>query len=179
MMHSSLMRMNATLSYGISIVGMMTIVCIFSTYLMSGQSPVVTLNVWDPFVHRSRSYHAGHNLLDRGQFTFSLTTDLSPIMHWNTKQLFLYVVAEYQTSEEDVNQVVVWDKIVTRNVDSHTIDERNIQLKYPFYDEGNGLRDNNVTLSLHWNHVPLVGGLSRHNTGHIVFEFPNYYTTRF
>eukprot|EP00055_Hartaetosiga_balthica_P005671 m.16984 g.16984 ORF g.16984 m.16984 type:complete len:179 (-) comp4702_c0_seq2:111-647(-) len=177
MMHSSLMRLNATVSYGLTVLAIMTTVCIVSTYFMFNKEPTVTFNVWDPQLQRVRSYHSD-TPLDRGLFTFRLTTDLSPLYHWNTKLLFVYVVAEYETEEMNVNQIVLWDQIILKEeTDRHGIDERRIQLKYPFLDEGHGLLGNNVTLALHWNHVPVVGPLTRHSTGHTTFEMPDYYNT--
>lgn len=38
--------------------------------------------------------------------------DLTPLFNWNTKQLFLYVQAEYLDAKGVKNEVVIWDKIV-------------------------------------------------------------------
>ena len=38
--------------------------------------------------------------------------DLSPLFNWNTKQLFLYVQAEYTNTQGTKNEVVIWDTIV-------------------------------------------------------------------
>lgn len=42
---------------------------------------------------------------DLGALRFDLNTDLTPLFNWNTKQLFLYLTAEYQTQNNKVNQV--------------------------------------------------------------------------
>ena len=39
---------------------------------------------------------------------------MSELFHWNNKQLFVYILAEYQTEQNDINQVVVWDRIIKR-----------------------------------------------------------------
>jgi len=48
---------------------------------------------------------------------FSLDADLSSLFTWNTKQVFVYVTAEWGGMARDnvtaVNQAVVWDQIVT------------------------------------------------------------------
>lgn len=48
---------------------------------------------------------------DLGALRFDLNTDLTPLFNWNTKQLFLYLTAEYQTQNNKVNQVslVSWN----------------------------------------------------------------------
>ena len=43
-----------------------------------------------------------------------MEADLTELFHWNNKQLFLYVMAEYKTEQNDINQVVVWDRIIKR-----------------------------------------------------------------
>lgn len=46
---------------------------------------------------------------DLGALRFDLSTDLTPLFNWNTKQLFLYLTAEYQTQNNKVNQVRMWN----------------------------------------------------------------------
>lgn len=55
------------------------------------------------------------------------------------KQLFLYLTAEYKTPENELNQVVLWDKIILRG-ENPVLDMRNMHTKYYFWDDGNGLR---------------------------------------
>ncbi|GLB37087.1 putative signal peptidase subunit [Lyophyllum shimeji] len=49
---------------------------------------------------------------------FNITADLTPLFHWNTKQLFLYLEAEYTNSQGVKNEVVIWDRIVRRKEDA-------------------------------------------------------------
>ena len=51
---------------------------------------------------------------DLGNFYFDLEADLTELFHWNNKQLFVYILAEYETTQNDINQVVVWDRIIKR-----------------------------------------------------------------
>jgi len=104
---------------------------------------------------RSLKSHGG---VDRALLSFDLKVDLSPAFHWNVKQLFVYVVASYET-EGRTNQVVLWDKIVeaTDDDDNKVIDEQNVFVKYALVDQGDGLRGKNVTLQLQWDHMPITG----------------------
>ncbi|RDB16778.1 putative signal peptidase complex subunit 3, partial [Hypsizygus marmoreus] len=49
---------------------------------------------------------------------FNITADLTPLFHWNTKQLFLYLEAEYTNTQGVKNEVVIWDRIVRRKEDA-------------------------------------------------------------
>jgi signal peptidase complex subunit 3 len=86
-----------------------------------------------------------------------LKVDLGPAFHWNIKQLFVYVVAQYET-EGRINQVVLWDKIVEA-ASPKLIDESNIFVKYALVDQGAELRGKNVKLQLQWDHMPITGFL--------------------
>ena len=69
--------------------------------------------------------------------TFPLT-DLTSLFDWNTKQLFLYVDAEYKSADGTANTVVVWDMIVRRKEDA------NVKVvsvaKYPIKDLAKSLK---------------------------------------
>jgi signal peptidase complex subunit 3 len=131
---------------------------------------------------RSLKSHGG---VDRALLSFDLKVDLTPAFHWNIKQLFVYVVASYNTTEDDddeetnasrknsksksnkkgkrgnrTNQVVLWDKIVEAT-DPKMMDEENIFVKYALVDQGAALRNKEVTLQLQWDHMPITGLLYR------------------
>ena len=95
-----------------------------------------------------------------GSFYFDLEADLTPLFHWNNKQLFIYVMAEYQTPQNDINQVIIWDKIIKRGEKSKLSLKRK-PLKYRFFDDGQGglVNNDNVTLSMWYNTVPNAGML--------------------
>lgn len=84
---------------------------------------------------------------------------MKPAFHWNVKQLFVYVVASYETPSKAINDVVIWDKIIENIVsdeDKH-IQQDNIFVKYALVDQGNELRGKDVTLKLMWDHMPITG----------------------
>lgn len=114
---------------------------------------------------------------DRGFFSLGLKADLEQIFNWNVKQLFLYITAEYESENNKLNQVVIWDKIIPRGAKSN-LDLKTIKIKYPFFDDGQTLKGkDNVTLTLSWNVIPNAGLLPRIvGTGNTVISFPNEYT---
>lgn len=84
-------------------------------------------------------YGASRERNDLGYLTFDLKTDLSNLFNWNVKQLFLYLTAEYVTPNNELNQVVLWDKIILRG-ENAILDFKNMNTKYYFWDDGNGLK---------------------------------------
>ena len=105
---------------------------------------------------RSLKSHGG---VDRALLSFDIDADMKPAFHWNVKQLFVYVVASYETPSKAINDVVIWDKII-ENIDSDKdkhIQQDDIFVKYALVDQGNELRGKDVTLKLMWDHMPITG----------------------
>ncbi|KAJ3566144.1 hypothetical protein NP233_g7181 [Leucocoprinus birnbaumii] len=44
---------------------------------------------------------------------------LRPLFHWNTKQLFVWVEAEFNNTKKAENAVVIWDRIIRRKEDAN------------------------------------------------------------
>jgi hypothetical protein len=119
-----------------------------------------------------------HEDSDAALFRFDLETDVNPLFNWNVKLLFLHLSAEYQTKDNVVNQVVIWDTIIERTElekspkeleqygrkmrrkiyhNNGRIDQKNLQNKYALVDDGHNLRGANLTFKLNWNVVPQAG----------------------
>jgi signal peptidase complex subunit 3 len=98
-----------------------------------------------------------HGGVDRALLSFDINADMRPAFHWNIKQLFIYVVASYETKSKKINQVVVWDKILEAIDDKKVIQEDNVFVKYALVDQGDELRGKDVTLQLMWDHMPITG----------------------
>ncbi|KAF5359800.1 hypothetical protein D9756_003345 [Leucocoprinus leucothites] len=50
---------------------------------------------------------------------FNVTADLRPLFHWNTKQLFVWVEAEFNNTKKSENAVALWDRIIRRKEDAN------------------------------------------------------------
>jgi len=89
---------------------------------------------------------------------FDFDADLTPLFHWNTKQVFLYLSAEYTNNRGTENEVVFWDKIVRRRQDAHVhVQGRN---KYIFKDIDRTFSNSSaVRFSMKYNVMPWVGPL--------------------
>jgi len=115
---------------------------------------------------------------DLGVVHFSLKADLTDVFNWNCKQLFLYLMAEYETEDNKLNQVVLWDKIIKRG-ENAKLNLKKKSTKYYFFDDGSNLRDTDVKLSLHWNVIPNAGYMWMTGPqGNHSFAFPQKYTAR-
>ncbi|XP_053994086.1 signal peptidase complex subunit 3 [Hylaeus anthracinus] len=176
-MHTVFTRSNAILAYALSVGGALTFCCFLSTVFIDYRANA-TFNTAKVLVKNVPDYSAAREKNDMGYVTIDLQTDLTSLFNWNVKQLFLYLTAEYQTETNDFNQIVLWDKIVLRE-DKAVFDFKNMNTKYYFWDDGNGLRGNkNVTLTLSWNIIPNAGLLPCVNAiGSHTFAFPSEYTS--
>jgi signal peptidase complex subunit 3 len=104
---------------------------------------------------RSLKSHGG---VDRALLSFDLKADMRPAFHWNIKQLFVYVVASYESTKNTNNQIVIWDKIIEAiHPEDMEIDMENVFVKYALVDQGDELRGKEVKLQLMWDHMPITG----------------------
>ncbi|KAK3778856.1 hypothetical protein RRG08_013121 [Elysia crispata] len=175
-MNSFTSRLNSLFAFTLSVMAALTFGCFLSTVLNDHLRPV-QLSVGKVSVKNVPDYSADRERSDLGFITFDLFTDLSPLYNWNVKMLFLYLTAEYKTKDHELNQVVLWDKIVKRG-ENTILDFRKTNTKYYFWDYGNGLKGNeNVTLTLRWNVIPNAGTLPNvRGVGSEVIRFPDQYT---
>ncbi|KAG7169945.1 Signal peptidase complex subunit 3-like [Homarus americanus] len=202
-MHTFLSRVNAVSAFSLSTLAALTFLCFASTFFINYTAPV-TINAANIVLKNVPEYAVSREKNDLGALRFDLSSDLTPLFNWNTKQLFLYLTAEYETPNNKVNQevhvtthsvcvpsfnsekwlslswgfqVVLWDKIIRRG-DASLVSLKNQHLKYYFWDDGNGLLGHkNVSLSLSWNIIPIAGTLPTWSgTGTYKLTFPAEYT---
>lgn len=137
-MHTVLTRANALVAYTMSVLAFLTGLCFLSTVFLN-YSAFSKINTVKVVVKHVPDYSASREKNDLGFLTFDLHADLTPLFNWNVKQLFLYLTAEYETKNNVVNQVVLWDKIIQRG-ENALLDYRSMNTKYYFWDDGNGLK---------------------------------------
>ncbi|KAG8235679.1 hypothetical protein J437_LFUL015737 [Ladona fulva] len=156
-MHSILTRGNAILAYTLSVLACLTFCCFISTVFIDYRTKAV-MDTVKVVVKNVPDYSASREKNDLGFLTFNLP--------------------EYSTPNNKLNQVVLWDKIIQRG-ENAVLDFKNINTKYYFWDDGNGLRGHeNITLTLAWNMIPNAGLLPNiFAHGSHSFHFPSEYTT--
>ncbi|KAJ7906326.1 signal peptidase 22kDa subunit [Mycena leptocephala] len=155
-MHTLYSRINNTSALLSScVMGLLAAIALSSMMLQFFEAPLeggsVVVNGVKVAHGKGRQYKYEHATVN-----FQIDADLSPLFNWNTKQLFLYLDAEYKNAKGVQNAVVIWDRIVRRKEDAKIhFDGRQ---KYTFKDV-TGFRDSSATYTLRYNLMPHVGAL--------------------
>lgn len=111
---------------------------------------------------------------ENARVNFDLDADLTPLFNWNTKQIFVYLQADYNGGENrpDIsNTVTFWDKIITKK-DNANLTLKNQRGSYSVYDIQKSFNNNNATIRLGYNVQPYVGALV---FGHFDIEGANQF----
>ncbi|TKR69590.1 hypothetical protein L596_021730 [Steinernema carpocapsae] len=176
-MHTFWNRANAVFAFMLSVLAAATFAAFLSTAI-TNYTTSVKIAVSNPRLKDISDYTTDGARSDIAMLAMDLDIDVAPIYNWNVKQLFLYLVAEYKTTKNEMNQVVLWDKIIMRDEWSK-IHEVKMFPKYYFTDDGNGLLGHkNVSLTLRWNVIPNAGYLRQvMGEGEAQVEFPSKYIT--
>ncbi|CAG5107269.1 Oidioi.mRNA.OKI2018_I69.chr1.g3236.t1.cds [Oikopleura dioica] len=104
-MNGILSRLNAVFAFGMWVCTGMTFLTFLVTVGIDMTRPH-DLAIHDAKVTLTRDPHGPNIKQDLASFHFDLEVDLTPLFHWNNKQLFLYILAEYETPQNDINQTV-------------------------------------------------------------------------
>lgn len=115
-MYNSLVRIQNTFGFFTTVafvVGML----IAGTDLLSARNPSASLKTTSVQVVRGRPHYYSTKKEEYAIIKFSMDADLSSLFTWNTKQVFVYVTAEWPASSSGAanatNQAVIWDSIIT------------------------------------------------------------------
>ncbi|GLJ47301.1 hypothetical protein SUGI_0998810 [Cryptomeria japonica] len=148
-MHSFGYRANALLTFAVTI---LAIICVMASLSDNLNTPnphaqIDVLNVnW---------FQRHPNGNDEVSLTLNISADLQSLFTWNTKQVFVFVAAEYGTEKNSLNQVSLWDGIIPSKENAkfwiHTTN------KYAFVDQGSNLRGKEFNLTMHWHVMPKTG----------------------
>ncbi|EDO44408.1 predicted protein [Nematostella vectensis] len=176
-MNTFLSRLNTVFAFTLTVLAGLTFLCFISTVFLDYQVKV-DISTQKALVRHVPDFSVSREKNDLGFITFDLKTDILLLFNWNTKQLFIYVTAEYETQTNKFNQVVVWDKIILRS-DNSQLNYQGMNTKYYFFDDGSGLKGNrNISLHLSWNVIPTAGilPLISGSQDKFKFNFPDAYT---
>eukprot|EP00667_Euglena_gracilis_P022997 EG_transcript_25815 len=175
-MYSAMQRLNTLSTISISNLAFFTALLALSTLYFSNfvdTAPTVSvrLNSVRRFGRLGIQRYYGN---EEAHVTLDLDADLRPLLHWNVKQLFVYIVARWQSKAHRMSEVVLWDFIV-ESKDQAQIRFQDLNSKYPLVDKGRQLKDANLTLEFHWNAMPYSGLLLFTQTGSQSVAFPSRY----
>ncbi|VUC19929.1 unnamed protein product [Clonostachys rosea] len=163
---------------------------IAATDFYAERAPSGTLKVSNLQVVKGRPHYYSSVQEEYAIIKFSLDADLSHLFTWNTKQVFVYVTAEWPAPKSGVNatnEAVIWDSIITnpsadhlKNIGPATMKKlkksaqgktiapdrgilslRNQRPKYQITHPSRKIADTeNVKLKLHYNVQPWFGLLT-------------------
>ncbi|XP_030475787.1 signal peptidase complex subunit 3B-like [Syzygium oleosum] len=148
-MHTFGYRANALLTLGVTILALMCAMASFSDNfnLPSPSARVEVLNVnW---------FQKQRNGNDEVSLTLNISADLQSAFTWNTKQVFVFLAAEYETTQNSLNQISLWDAIIPSK--EHAKFSIHTTNKYRLTDQGSNLRGKEFNLTLHWHVMPKTG----------------------
>ncbi|CAG8663207.1 35215_t:CDS:2, partial [Gigaspora margarita] len=161
-MYNLLQRANAIFAFAMTVTfGVLGAIAIVTPFLPS--SPSAEITVKDIQV-------ISYDYMSQGESEFAfiklnLDADLTSLFNWNTKQLFVSVLAEYETNSHDINQVILWDSII-QSKEEALIKVSDLHNEYNFVDITTSFRQVNASYSLYWDVMPYVGVLT--NFGYII-----------
>ncbi|QSL64914.1 hypothetical protein MERGE_002218 [Pneumocystis wakefieldiae] len=150
-MYSSVQRLNTLSSLWINALFFLCLWITVSTYF-DKKYAASSVNLISAQRKTARISYSFRNIIQEYAFVrFELDTDITPLFHWNTKQVLIYVVASYP-----YNEVILWTRTVRHKKDA-VIHVRNQQNVYSFNDIEGSFVNKNLTLSMYYNIMPHVG----------------------
>ncbi|KAJ1666983.1 Signal peptidase complex subunit [Coemansia sp. RSA 1813] len=158
-MYNFLQRLGGITSFAMStLMALFILISLTTPFIPSNPTHEVTLHdvrtttgrMVDPADRASRS-------AEYARLTFDIDADLTSMFNWNTKLLFAYITADYESPGFDTNRIVVWDRII-RNKRQAKLRLRKHHNKYFLRNYAKTFKDvSNANLTLHINPVPYLG----------------------
>lgn len=127
-MHSSLVRIQNTFGFFTTVAFVVAAFIALSDFVAPRTPVVRSLKTTNLQVVRGRPHYYSSKKEEYAIIKFSLDADLSSLFTWNTKQLFVYITAEWPSttpsgasiaSNATANQAVIWDSIITAPSSDH------------------------------------------------------------
>ncbi|RKF56854.1 Microsomal signal peptidase subunit 3 [Golovinomyces cichoracearum] len=121
-MHSTTLRLQNVFGFFTTVIFAVAIL-IASSDLFVHRTPSASISLKEAQVIYGRPHYYSVKKEQYAVIRFSLSTDLSSLFNWNTKQLFVYVTASWpnSTSTEISNEAVIWDTIITNPSADHLL----------------------------------------------------------
>lgn len=84
--------------------------------------------------------------------------DFSPCFHWNKHQVNAFVVAEYESTKNVRNEIILWDGVIP-NATVARLKLKDEFVKFGLIDQGAELRNKTISLRLWWDQMPITGAI--------------------
>ncbi|XP_020211505.1 signal peptidase complex subunit 3B [Cajanus cajan] len=148
-MHSFGYRANALVTFAVTILALM---CGMASLSDNFNSPSPSAHVQ---VLNINWFQKQPKANDEVSMTLNISADLQSLFTWNTKQVFVFLAAEYETPKNSLNQISLWDGIIPNK--EHAKFWIHTSNKYRFIDQGSNLRGKEYNLTMHWHVMPKTG----------------------
>ncbi|KAJ6853677.1 signal peptidase complex subunit 3A-like [Iris pallida] len=166
-MHSATYRLNALFTFAVLPLAVMLLA---ASFLDAFHSPSVQAHAQIVKINRFTKRNGN----DEVRLSLNISADLQSLFTWNTKQVFVFLTAEYETSKNSLNQISLWDHIIPNKEQAKF--QRQVPNKYPLVDQGKNLRGKEVELVLHWHVMPNTGKMIRDKMSLSSFNLPEAYS---
>ncbi|CAL5330287.1 unnamed protein product [Camellia sinensis] len=149
-MHSFGYRANALLTFAVTL---LALICAMSSLSDNLNSPSPSSHVKVLNINWFQKSTQGN---DECQHDHEYISKLTVIVYMEYKaEVFVFLAAEYETPQNSLNQVSLWDGIIPSKEHAkfwiHTTN------KYRFTDQGSNLQGKEFNLTLHWHVMPKTG----------------------
>lgn len=126
-------RLNAVFSQAVTVLAigaaLMAAMSIVSAYTYPAE-PIASITATiAPLVQIPVGYTG--RVVDRTVVRATGTADFSSCFNWNTKLVYVFLVVEYQTDKFDLNEITIYDKIITESEAKMTL---SAAAEYPVED---------------------------------------------
>ena len=119
-MNSIWVRANAVFVYGLVVLGAIAFGCAMTTYWLD--KPPTNIEIKVNELHHLLPFGRSGFQGERANFTFSVSADFRPVFNWYTRQIFVYITAEYETKyRSDPDQTELCDYSTNAEINIRTL----------------------------------------------------------
>jgi hypothetical protein len=165
-MYSISNRLHAIAFQSLVVLGLLSVAChITGRYILFQPEIKATFNVdsYPQFFYENKENNWYKPNWDYLQAMFTMKVQgLNTFNNWNLKQLFVFVVADFE-GDNGKNSQIIWDRIIQRK-DYKITDDLSISrqaLKYAIRDVYKSLSNRTIKVSLWVDFMPIFGIISR------------------
>ncbi|MCJ1265988.1 hypothetical protein MMC22_005870 [Lobaria immixta] len=123
-MHSTLVRIQNVFGFFTTVAFCTAILVAFSVTL-TAQEPSARLELRNVQVVKGRPHYYSSKKEEYAHIKFDLDADFSSLFNWNTKQLFVYILATWPSSttvsSTPPSQAIIWDTIINSHSQTHPL----------------------------------------------------------
>ncbi|KAL8804188.1 MAG: hypothetical protein Q9182_002730 [Xanthomendoza sp. 2 TL-2023] len=112
-MHSALVRVQNVFGFFTTVAFVTAIVVALSVTVLP-QSPSAGIELRNVQIVKGRPYYHSTKKEEYAHVRFDLDADLTSLVNWNTKQIFVWITATYPSKKpsEPPSQAIIWDTII-------------------------------------------------------------------